>query len=713
MRRSSTFVLVACLSCLLTTIPATAATVQAVGDASIARNSLGTWTVGAGGALLTIVLDRARDYRITSLAGPWGTNWIQAAGADTIVTVDGVEHVFGSHTDGFAFTSINTQNDGRHLQLDIAYTLQPQNLLVTRHIAVVSGSPTFEVWNSFQAQGDSVSIDNINAVHGVIANGMVHWLTGHKPASGDNTLDSAFARQDQTLDAGDTLSLGSGSRSSEVDVPWLAVDGESEEFYSGLMWSGSWALTLNGTAAGLSMDWGLAPMATEVAATVVEGPHLLLGVANGSLAQASAALRSYVIDGVRDGRPLSPLVTYNTWFAYGTDVTDGSMRREMARVAAMGVELFVLDAGWYLSADTRHTGDFGAGLGTWVPDPDRFPDGLKPLADYAHSLGMKFGLWLEPERVSLSVIGQSGLEEPSLAKAAGSYQSANSAQICLAGEAGRQWMVDRINALIDDAQPDYIKWDNNLWVNCERDGHGHGPSDGNFAHVTALYHVLASLRAKYPSLLIENCSSGGNRMDFGMLRYTDVAWMDDRTAPSSHVRHNINGLGVVFPPAYLLSFLTDLDWEPLHDSPDLALYVRSRMEGVLGLCFQSASLSDADLDAIASQVELYKELRPTQALAAASLLSPQADVFAGPAWDVLQESAADGSLLLYAFDSYNGANAALVTPTALQPDVVYRVISVDSGTMGDRTGAELMETGIRLVRSPGTAAHVLSLVPQP
>ncbi len=154
-------------------------------------------------------------------------------------------------------------------------------------------------------------------------------------------------------------------------------------------------------------------------------------------------------------------------------------------------------------------------------------------------------------------------------------------------------------------------------------------------------------------------------MDFGMLRNTDVAWMDDRTAPSAHVRHNIDGLSLVFPPAYLLSFLTDLDYEPLHDPPDLPLYVRSRMEGVLGLCFQSEMLLDEDRDAIAEQIALYKSLRPTLATAAAALLTPQADAYAGPAWDVLQETATDGPILLYAFDSYNGANATLVSPMGL------------------------------------------------
>src|SRR5204862_4697919 len=108
-------------------------------------------------------------------------------------------------------------------------------------------------------------------------------------------------------------------------------------------------------------------------------------------------------------------------------------------------------------------------------------------------------------------------------------------QICLASAAGRQWLLDKVTGLIDEVQPDYLKWDNNMWINCDREGHGHGSTDGNFAHVHGLYQTLAELRDRYPDLIVENVSGGGNRLDLGMLRYTAVAWMDARTAPSVHV----------------------------------------------------------------------------------------------------------------------------------------------------------------------------------
>src|SRR5262249_44510951 len=151
--------------------------------------------------------------------------------------------------------------------------------------------------------------------------------------------------------------------------------------------------------------------------------------------------------------------------------------------------------------------------GRWVHDERRFPDGVAAVAEYAHKLGMKFGIWIEPERTTLVNVGERGVPERLLAMSDGGYGSETSAQICLGGAPGRQGIVDQLTALIDAVHPDYVKWDNNFWINCRRDDHGHGHHDGNFAHVSGLYQVLADLRTRYPALLIENVSGGGNRLD--------------------------------------------------------------------------------------------------------------------------------------------------------------------------------------------------------
>jgi alpha-galactosidase len=685
---------------------------QKLGDAYIRHDaSAGTWTIGAGGASLAIAVDSARDFQLISLTSPSGQNWLTSPQAGAVMTVNDKTMLVGSRANGFRLEKVATSSDGHVLRLDATFLLRPSDLRVTRHVSVADGSPTFEMWTTFESVGNGTKVvANLNALQLVIPSGAVRWLTGRQGDADDETRDSAFMLRQRDLSVGEQLVIGADARSSEREVPWLAVDGPQDEFYAALMWSGPWLLIADRQAAGMALAWGLGPMATEVGGTPVDGPHALFGVVRGALPEASAALRSFVVEGLRGGRPFAPLVTYNTWFAYGTDIDENSMRREMERAANVGAELFVIDAGWYVGADTEHIWNFDEGLGAWDADPARFPNGLRALVDAAHNLGMKFGIWVEPERVNLSQIGDAGVDERWLASSGSNYGSDHAASICLAGEAGRQWVMDRLTGLIDAIQPDYLKWDNNLWTNCDRAGHNHGSTDGSFAHVTALYRMLAQLRERYPDLLIENCSGGGNRIDFGMLRYSDAAWMDDRTVPSAHVRHNIQGLSVVFPPAYLLSFVLDDPEERLHGGRDQALYFRSRMGGILGLCYRAETLSSSDIAAFTREIAIYKDVRSTLTVAAASLLTAQASVADSPDWDVLQASTpANDSVVVYAYQDDLGSHGVNVKPTNLQRDTNYEVTSVDVGVLGTATGADIMADGIDIVRSPETAAHILRL----
>jgi alpha-galactosidase len=692
---------------LLTHTNAEAATVVAQkGDAAVSHEAdAGTWTLRAGGASLTLALDPSRDFGVVNLISASGTTWTVGVAADTSVRVGGRSIPFGNRTGGFSYERAAVVTRDATIQLDAAFTLAAERLTVTRHYAIVSGSPTFETWTTYA--GNGVSLEDLNALQLTVPTGTVNWLTGLQGDTADVPTDTAFTLQQQTLVVNRPFTLSASHRASESAVPWFSIDGSRDEFYGALMWSGAWSAIFDRTTAGTAIVVGLAAMSTTVTGTI-DGPHMLFGVAPGTVGAGTAALRAYVLDGVRGGRPILPLVTYNTWFAYGTEIDEGSMRAEMERAAALGVELFVIDAGWYAGAGAAGPFDFDAGLGGWTADRARFPNGLAPLRDYAHALGLRFGLWVEPERVNLSLVGSPGVEESWLATAGGQYGSDHAGQICLAGAAAQKWLTDRLTSLLDEVQPDYLKWDNNMFVNCDRNGHGHGASDGNFAHTTALYDMLSQLRTRYPNLLIENVSGGGNRLDIGMLRFTDVAWMDDRTAPSVHVRHNVQGLSAIFPPAYLLSFVTDHDSEPLHDAPDLSLYFRSRMSGALGLCFRGDAFTDDENSGMAREIGIYKTARATISVAAGSLLTRQAAPEDGPAWDVLQESTNEHDrIVLSAVQSDTGVQTVNVKPTDLQPGAMYEVESVDTGILGAASGQALMTDGIDVQQSPNSAAHML------
>ena len=688
---------------------AKAATVVAsAGDATISRDqAAGTWALTAGGTTLTLTLDSARDFGISSLTTANGTVWTPAPGADSTVRVGGQTVALGNRSAGFQLVNVYVDAEEKRLQLNATFELASAGLRVTRRYAIATGSPTFETWTTYAPMSGTPTLSNLNALQVTVTAGTIRSLTGLQGDSANVQADSVFNLRQRTLGSGGHFEIGAKGRASESSIPWIAVDGGRDEFYAALMWSGAWLLTADRTSSGLVLKVDLPQMTTTLRDSV-DGPHVLYGAVPGGLVEATAALRSYVLDGIRAGRPLTAPVIYNTWFAYGTHIDEASLKREMARVAELGVEMFVLDAGWYEGGDASDTYDFDSGLGSWRIDAAKFPNGLRPLRDEAHRLGMKFGLWVEPERVNLSVVGESGVEEAWLAKAGGDYGSDHAAQVCLSNEGARRWILGWLTALIDEVRPDYLKWDNNMWLNCDRDGHGHGATDGNFAHTNALYQVLSTLRHQYPDMLFENVSGGGNRLDLGMLRYSDVGWMDDRTAPSAHVRHNLEGLSTVFPPAYLLSFVTEHEDEPLHDSPDLSLYVRSRMTGILGFCFLSGELSEGDSTSLAREIAIYKAMRETLSTAAGSLLTAQAQTTDGPAWDVMQATAAGAQqALVCAYQTDMGVDRINVKPVALSPALTYVVTSVDTGQLGTASGGALMQDGIDILQSPNSAAHIL------
>ena len=404
----------------------------------------------------------------------------------------------------------------------------------------------------------------------------------------------------------------------------------------------------------------------------------------------------------------------------------------MAHASELGAELFVVDAGWY-AGGSGDAFDFTTGLGNWVPDPERFPNGLRAISDEAHAYGLQIrhldgARAHRPGRAAARAEsstqtrasrsdGRQRAQESWLATSGGVYEPGAeqqiSAQICLADPKARQWVIEQVTRVIEESGADYLKWDNNFWINCDREGHGHGPHDGNLAHHLGLYEVLRQLRERFPALTIENCTQGGNRMDFGMMRYTDTAWMDDVTAPSSHVRHNIEGLGAVVPPSYLLSFLTNDPSEPILGAWDMPAYLRSRMPGVLGLSLQGGMMGEADREALMSEVGHYKVLRNATLDASLLLLTPQQGTPETDGWEAMQLlSRSSGNSVVYIFANPGSAESTVIRLRGLEPQTTYIVAMADGTVVGDAAGALLMADGVGVTVRPESSATVVTVTKQ-
>jgi alpha-galactosidase len=226
----------------------------------------------------------------------------------------------------------------------------------------------------------------------------------------------------------------------------------------------------------------------------------------------------------RTSHPRGPRpVVLNTWEAVYFQHDLGRLAALADTAAAVGVERFVLDDGWF-----RGRRDDKAGLGDWTVDPEVWPRGLHPIVDKVRSLGMQFGLWFEPEMVNPdSDLARDHPEWMLQPLDAGIRAWRGQYVLNLAHPAAFDHLLESISAIVAEYRLDYIKWDQNRdLIEAVHEGRANV-----HRHTEAVYRLLDRLRARHPSLEIESCASGGARVDLGILERTDRVWASDTNDP--------------------------------------------------------------------------------------------------------------------------------------------------------------------------------------
>ncbi|MET9381274.1 alpha-galactosidase [Streptomyces sp. NPDC002928] len=399
-------------------------------------------------------------------------------------------------------------------------------------------------------------------------------------------------------------------------LPWVALDTDATEergevYGCALGWSGSWRIAVAQlpdarvqiTGGAGHDDSGLLRLAAGESFTTPVFAGLWSDGGFGGASRAwHAYQRTYVIPEADRDRP----VLFNSWEATHFDISEERQRALARRAAAIGVELFVVDDGWF----GARTGE-RAGLGDWTPNPDRFPAGLKPLADDVHALGMQFGIWVEPEMVNPDsdlyrahpdwVQYQTGRKRTELR---------HQLVLNLAREDVQEYLWERLDTLLTSAPIDYVKWDfNRSFTDAGWPGEAY-PQRLWVDHVHALYALLDRLRAAHPGVAFESCSGGGGRIDLGIMSRTDQVWTSDNTDPLDRLSIQ-HGFSQVHPARVMAAWVTD--------SPNVQLNGRvsslrfrfvSAMAGVLGVGGDLTRWTEEELAEARDWVGLYKEIRP-------------------------------------------------------------------------------------------------------
>ena len=400
------------------------------------------------------------------------------------------------------------------------------------------------------------------------------------------------------------------------------------------------------------------------------------------------------------------LVQFNSWEAAYFDHDCARMRALAQAAADLGAERFVLDDGWF--AGRR---DDRSGLGDWTPCPERYPQGLAPVAARCQELGMQFGLWVEPEGLSPAsalhrahpewALGVPGLEQP-----LGRHQYV----LNLGLPAARRHLLERLGALLRSAPIGYLKWDMNRDMTHAA---GSGGSAAARAHVLGLYRLIDELRLSFPAVEIESCASGGARADLGILKRTDRIWVSDCNDPLERQRMH-RALLTFLPPELMGVHIGAAHSHTTSRYADIRLRTLTALFGHPGLEADPASFSVEEAHHVRAALAFYKAEREWLSTARTAALDH--DDPAVHATAAIATDARRALVSVVATERQNQAVPSSLRIPGLHPDMLYRVRphplwSVDPRQGKQPAGAFEDEEGLTLhgsvLHSAGMALPIM------
>jgi alpha-galactosidase len=486
--------------------------------------------------------------------------------------------------------------------------------------------------------------------------------------------------------------------------PWFAVRplGKTTELH-GPVWfgevaySGNWRIDFEKTADGnVQIVGGINFWDTAVELQPKREfttAKMVFGFAPDGMNGASQRLHNYIRTHVlRPKFAAKPHpVLYNSWFATTFDVNE-QHQLELAKIAKeIGVELFVIDDGWFKGRVNDQ-----AGLGDWTVDKNKFPNGLTPLIKKINELGMDFGIWIEPEMTNAnSDLYRRHPDWVLRYPKRTAHEHRNQLVLNLAREDVYQYLLASFDKFLGENNIKFIKWDHNRAIT--EPGWPDAPigmqREVRIRYIENLYRLVDELQSRHPDVMFETCSGGGSRIDLGILSRMDQAWPSDNTCPGDRIMMQYAYLNA-YPANTMDCWVTSEDWR--REKPSLKFRFDVSSSGVLGIGADITKWSAEERKIAAEKIAQYKTIRGIVQLgdvyrlqspfegqrAVLEYISPdssEAVIFLYNIWDTLPQST----------PTTRGYN--FVRLVALDPKATY---SLNGDWQGKEDGETLMNIGV-------------------
>ena len=299
-------------------------------------------------------------------------------------------------------------------------------------------------------------------------------------------------------------------------------------------------------------------------------------------------------------------VLLNNWEAHFFKFTQGKLLRLARRAKHLGVELFVLDDGWFGKRDNDM-----AGLGDYRVNRRKLPRGLPYFVKKINKMGMRFGLWFEPEMVNPDsdlfrahpeYAVQTPAKKPTLGR--------NQLVLDLCRAEVRDYIVSSVSSILDESDISYVKWDMNRHISDAFSPDLHNQGEFFHRYILGLYDVLNRIFTPRPHILLESCSSGGNRFDLGMLCFSPQIWASDNTDPIERLKIQ-GGLSYLYPLSTMGAHVSSAPHQQTLRNTPLSTRFNTASFGCLGYELDLKYLSPVQKREIKRQIAFYKEHRST------------------------------------------------------------------------------------------------------